>query len=119
MYTLARVVVDIAQPPEALALASITCQLWVRTGCACADSEVRMVRYPSRRCHTLRSARQRRAPLHTPLTGCIVPAQLRVHAQGCQSDGAMRTALQGQLIGATGWRGAGGRLDGADGPPDA
>ena len=94
MYTLARVVVDMAQPPEALALASITCQLWVCIGCASADSEVRMVRYPSVRCRTLRSAGQRRAPLHTPRAGRSLPAQLRVHAHGCQSNDAMRTALQ-------------------------
>ena len=115
---MARVILDIAQPPEALALASITCQLWVCIGCASADSEVRMARYPSIRCHTLRSAWQRRAALHTPRAGRSLPAQLHVHAQGCQCDDAMRTALQVQLIGARGRRGAGGILDGADGPPD-
>ena len=91
MYTLVRVILDMAQPPEALALATIACQLQVCIGCVSADVEVRMVRYPSIRCHTLRSARQRRAPLHTPRAGRSLPAQLRVHAQGCQCDDAMRS----------------------------
>ena len=116
---MARVILDMVHPRKVLALASITCQLWVCIGSACADAEVRMVKYPFRRCHTLRSARQRRAPLHTPRAGRSLPAQLRVHAQGCQSDDAMRTALQGQLIGATGRRGAGRMFNGADGPQDA